>query len=532
MLGVFAAASALSFTGPWDLAERRIFDVLTRAGAPQRSALPITIVGIDEASFTQIGRQWPWPRSLFARLIDRLKERGAAVIALDIVLNEASTPQEDDALAAAIARAGNVVLAADHAYHETALFRQWLRVDPLPKFKQAGAASGLATAELDPDGVVRRVPQQRDALWRAVIDTFMRERPGLIPQPYVGPEDLIRHLGPAHTFPYVSFYQVVLDDPSLPRELFRDQIVLVGRDVRASPEAGTVHADMLATPFLASTRLLTPGVEIQATLVENAITGRTIEPATRGAGLLFAAAFLLLALPAAVRWHPAWSGAWMLGLAGAAVAAAYWALEARSYWMPLGLPAASLASFYGVLAAASIAGRPGIGSGTVRADLQHTNGVDPGDGPSAGPDGADVDGRHDNREVADHVFGGVGGLAIHHRHIGTRTSHVQRDDSREAGPPRDVCGTDHARGRAGEQSPHGLFGRPVDSHDTAVGFRGQELGAQASLRRPHAQPLEVTCHPRADVGVHHRHQAALVFPLLRPDVRARTDEQVGELLSD
>ena len=353
MLGVFVAASALSFTGPWDLAERRIFDVLTRAGAPQRSALPITIVGIDEASFTQIGRQWPWPRSLFARLIDRLKERGAAVIALDIVLNEASTPQEDDALAAAIARAGNVVLAADHAYHETALFRQWLRVDPLPKFKQAGAASGLATAELDPDGVVRRVPQQRDALWRAVIDTFMRERPGLIPQPYVGPEDLIRHLGPAHTFPYVSFYQVVLDDPSLPRELFRDQIVLVGRDVRASPEAGTVHADMLATPFLASTRLLTPGVEIQATLVENAITGRTIEPATRGAGLLFAAAFLLLALPAAVRWHPAWSGAWMLGLAGAAVAAAYWALEARSYWMPLGLPAASLASFYGVLAAAS-----------------------------------------------------------------------------------------------------------------------------------------------------------------------------------
>lgn len=352
-LGVFAVACLASLTTPWQAAEHRIFDLLTRASAPQRSALPITIVGIDEASFAQVGRQWPWPRSLFAQLVDRLNERGAAVIALDIVLNEPSTPEEDDALAAAISRAGNVVLAADHAYHETALFRQWLRVDPLPKFKQAGARAGLATTELDPDGVVRRVPQERDAFWRAVIEVLMRSRPGLIPEPQVGPRDLVRHLGPPRTFPYVSFYQVLAGDPSIPQDFFRDQIVLVGRDVRASPEVGIVHADMLATPFLATTRLLTPGVEIQATMIENAITGRAIEPATRAAALGFAAVVMLLAVPAGIRWRPAWSGAWMLALAAAAAGTGYFAFTQRDYWLPLGLPVAALAAFYLAVAAAS-----------------------------------------------------------------------------------------------------------------------------------------------------------------------------------
>jgi adenylate cyclase len=349
-LGVLVAAGTLSFTLAWDLVERRIFDLFTRLDASHRSVLPISIVGVDEASFAQLARQWPWPRSLFAGLVDRLHERGAAVIALDIVFNEASSAEEDDALAAAITRAGNVVLAADHAYHETALFRQWLRVDPLPKFKQAGAVSGLASAEIDRDGVVRRVPQHADALWRAVTEVLMRTRPGLIPAPQAGRDALIRYLGPAHTFPYVSFYQVLADDPSIPRDFFRDQIVFVGRDVRASPEAGA--ADMLATPFLASTRQLTPGVEIHATIVENAITGLTIAPAGRAAGLAFAAAFMLLAFPAGLRWHPVWSGAWLLALALGAGGTAYWTFSARSYWLQPGIAIGALVLFYLVMASA------------------------------------------------------------------------------------------------------------------------------------------------------------------------------------
>ena len=41
---------------------------------------PVVIVDIDERSLKQLG-QWPWPRTLVAQLVDRLREAGAAVIA-------------------------------------------------------------------------------------------------------------------------------------------------------------------------------------------------------------------------------------------------------------------------------------------------------------------------------------------------------------------------------------------------------------------------------------------------------------------
>ena len=356
----FAAAAALctglavgaaSFLPAWGDLERKLFDQLAVATAPGKSSLPITIVGIDEASFSQIGLRWPWPRHLFAQAIDRLHAAGAAVIALDLVFYEESEPKEDEALAAAIARAGNVVLAADHAYHETPLVRQWIRVDPLPRFLAAGALSGLATVELDRDAVVRRLPQQHDSLWRSVVKALMQTHPGLIPHPVVGADDMVRYLGPAHTFPYVSFYQVLAGDPSIPPDFFNHQIVLIGRDVRANPEAGSTHADAFATPFVLVNRLLTPGVEIQATFIENAIGGQAIEPASRAAALAFLAAAILLTLPAAIRWHLGWSGAWVAAVALAAAGAVYALFAGRSYWMPLAAPLAALTGLYLAMAA-------------------------------------------------------------------------------------------------------------------------------------------------------------------------------------
>jgi len=48
---------------------------------------PVRIVDIDEESLARIG-QWPWPRTKIADLIEKLTERGAAVIAFDIVFSE------------------------------------------------------------------------------------------------------------------------------------------------------------------------------------------------------------------------------------------------------------------------------------------------------------------------------------------------------------------------------------------------------------------------------------------------------------
>jgi adenylate cyclase len=50
-------------------------------------ATPVRIVDIDEAALAEYG-QWPWPRTIVARLVDKLTEKGAAVIAFDVVFAE------------------------------------------------------------------------------------------------------------------------------------------------------------------------------------------------------------------------------------------------------------------------------------------------------------------------------------------------------------------------------------------------------------------------------------------------------------
>ena len=54
----------------------------------------IAIVDIDDLSLSTIG-QWPWRRDRIAQLIARLREQGAAVIALDVVFAEADRSDTD-----------------------------------------------------------------------------------------------------------------------------------------------------------------------------------------------------------------------------------------------------------------------------------------------------------------------------------------------------------------------------------------------------------------------------------------------------
>ncbi|MDD5167561.1 MAG: CHASE2 domain-containing protein [Syntrophales bacterium] len=54
----------------------------------------VVIATIDEKSLSEIGR-WPWPRTVIARLVDKLKGNGAKAIGFDIVFSE---PDENSAL--------------------------------------------------------------------------------------------------------------------------------------------------------------------------------------------------------------------------------------------------------------------------------------------------------------------------------------------------------------------------------------------------------------------------------------------------
>lgn len=72
---------------PIHQAELRIYDLMLQSRQiPAQSTVPV-LVGIDDESLTDFG-QWPWSRYRLAMLIDRLKQMGAEVIALDILMPE------------------------------------------------------------------------------------------------------------------------------------------------------------------------------------------------------------------------------------------------------------------------------------------------------------------------------------------------------------------------------------------------------------------------------------------------------------
>ncbi|MFI5022475.1 MAG: CHASE2 domain-containing protein [Alphaproteobacteria bacterium] len=64
-----------------------VFDEFMRLKPRSYEPVPVRIVDIDDDSLARLG-QWPWPRTLMAKLVDRLSELGAGVIAFDIVFAE------------------------------------------------------------------------------------------------------------------------------------------------------------------------------------------------------------------------------------------------------------------------------------------------------------------------------------------------------------------------------------------------------------------------------------------------------------
>lgn len=70
-----------------DTMELKTYDMRLRSGAARVPAGQVTIAAIDEKSLARLGR-WPWSRSTYPELIQRLDDMGARVIVLDVVFPE------------------------------------------------------------------------------------------------------------------------------------------------------------------------------------------------------------------------------------------------------------------------------------------------------------------------------------------------------------------------------------------------------------------------------------------------------------
>ena len=122
--------------------DRSLWDLLISVRGAEAAPADIAIVAIDEPSIARLG-PYPWPRSVVARAIDTISAADPRAIALDVLYAGATNAEDDAAMARALARARNVVAAA-----QLDDSRSW--VLPLPEIEQAAAA--LGHVNLDKDG--------------------------------------------------------------------------------------------------------------------------------------------------------------------------------------------------------------------------------------------------------------------------------------------------------------------------------------------------------------------------------------------
>lgn len=247
----------------------RAFDTLSTASPPRPAEPGVVIVAIDEPSFEVLNEDWPWPRERHAELITALRAAGAKAIGFDVVFADPSSPASDSALAEAMD--SQVVLAASEQVVERDYGSTVILTEPLPELLDAGAQIGVASLSISGDGVLREMP----AYSKSFMATLLQAS-GTKPDHAGDPGRLIQYFDGPGAYPTVSYYQALEPDIYLEPGFFEDQVVLVGLALQTDISVNDGGSDVFETPFTAQTRLLTPGVEVHATIFDNLRSGLSI----------------------------------------------------------------------------------------------------------------------------------------------------------------------------------------------------------------------------------------------------------------
>ena len=294
--------------------ESGIYDRLVRSLPTRMASDRIVILDVDERSLASVG-QWPWRRDVIGKLVERLREWGAAVVALDIVFAEPdrfeSKGVTPDAAFAQSLHGGRVILGYamtfDGAHHASRtcvrhpiglavvqppdvqtsepFFHATGAVCNLESLSDAAGTSGFLNAAPDPDGILRRVPMLVEydgnvypSLSLAAVTMATSGRASAIRVANVNNADLIinappggrdrtialdgksnlllRYRGPKRSFQYYSAGDVLAGNAN--PKTFANKIVFVGTTALGTRE-------VVATPL----DTLFAGVEIHATAADN-----------------------------------------------------------------------------------------------------------------------------------------------------------------------------------------------------------------------------------------------------------------------
>ncbi len=155
LIGLIAASAGSGLT-EWgnDLEESLGLKTLFALRGPAAPPPEVVIISLDKASAQALAlpdKPEKWPRSLHARLIWKLSEAGARLIAFNIVFDEGRNPQDDQLMANVMRRSHNVILSdyikrgvislSQNRPQDGDQFFYDLIIRPIPLFSQAALFS-------------------------------------------------------------------------------------------------------------------------------------------------------------------------------------------------------------------------------------------------------------------------------------------------------------------------------------------------------------------------------------------------------
>ncbi len=302
----------------------KTLDLLFRHVPLPKASPQVVVVTVDQPDldfFKDQGVTWPWPRQVYAPIIDFCRRAKARAVIFDILFTEASSygPQDDQRLAQAVAAAGNVVLPFFLSRQEKApnpteadlLAKAGLTItgpppsdlpqyrsllSPIPPLLAGAQALGNVECRPDGDGIYRRLPLVAPfkdrwlpllafAAWlRLDAAAPLSFAPGaLMVNKHRLPLDdqgqlLLKFRGPSRSHPRFSAANMIKSEyqishgltPVYAPEVLAGKWVIIGltapglMDLKASPVAAVY-----------------PGSEIHATLLDNLLQGDFLQTAPR-----------------------------------------------------------------------------------------------------------------------------------------------------------------------------------------------------------------------------------------------------------
>lgn len=239
----------------------------------QPSNLDVVLVTIDRQSLTELG-DWPWSRRYHAEVIDNLTAAGAKVMGVDLIFNNGDPARNlaDRNLVQATQNSSEIIYPVVLNLEIT---RSWLRYQqdqirvqgrelPFPELAKQATGLGYINLIIDRDGLVRKLPFLKAERKHATF-SYQIANKFLGKVPTVDEKGLINYVGPARSFPTISYNRVLNNDFS--KKLVKNKIVLVGA---TAPGLG----DKYMTPY--STFGAMSGLEVHANAIQTLLNNNQI----------------------------------------------------------------------------------------------------------------------------------------------------------------------------------------------------------------------------------------------------------------